>query len=121
MINEQFLPTERPITSLPNNRPKYKESLEIAALTAEFLANGGTIKQANGNSLNIAMNPLAQDIWPNREKVLKIFKEKKIKASALAKKFKKTQQMITHWLTGVRTPDNQERAQLEDMIINWGR
>ena len=49
----------------------------LAALTAEFLANGGTIKQANGN--NLAMNPLAQDIWPNREKVLRIFKEKGIK------------------------------------------
>lgn len=64
MINEQLPPTEKPITALPNNRPKTKESLEIAALTAEFLANGGTIKQANGN--NLAMNPLAQDIWPNR-------------------------------------------------------
>ena len=116
MINEQLAPTERPITSLPNNRPKYRESLEIAALTAEFLANGGTIKQANGNSLNIAMNPLAQDILPNREKVLKIFKEKGIKPGDLARRFKKSQQLITHWLTGVRVPDNQEREKLENII-----
>lgn len=119
MINEQLAPTKRPITSLPNNRPKYKESLEIAALTAEFLANGGTIKKANGNSLNIAMNQLAQDVWPNREKVLKIFKEKKIKASDLARRFKKSQQLITHWLTGARTPDNQEREKLENIVKKW--
>ena len=50
MINEQFLPTERPITSLPNTRPKYKESLEIASLTAEFLAFGGKIKTTKGHT-----------------------------------------------------------------------
>lgn len=119
MINEQLAPATKPMTSLPNNRPKTKESLEIAALTAEFLARGGTIKKANGNSLNIAMNPLAQDIWPNREKVLKIFKEKKIKASDLARRFKKSQQLITQWLTGARVPNNQEREKLENIVKEW--
>lgn len=122
MINEQFLPTERPITSLPSNRPKTKESLEIAALTEVFLAKGGKIKEAKGNKIDdVDFNCFSENQWQNREKILKIYKDKKIKASALAKKFKKTQQMITHWLTGVRIPDVQERAQLEDMIINWGR
>ena len=50
-------PATKPITSLPNNRPKNKESLEIAALTAEFLARGGQIKRAKGNQLHVAMNP----------------------------------------------------------------
>ena len=122
MINEQFLSTERPITSLPNNRPKTKESLEIAALTEVFLAKGGKIKAAKGNKIDdVYFNCFSENQWQNREKILKIYKEKKIKASALAKRFKKTQQMITHWLNGVRIPDIQERAQLEDMIINWGR
>ena len=122
MINEQFLPTERPITALPSNRPKTKESLEIAALTEVFLAKGGKIKAAKGNKIDdVDSNCFSENQWQNREKILKIYKEKKIKASALAKRFKKTQQMITHWLTGVRIPDVQERVQLEDMIINWGR
>lgn len=119
MINEQLAPTEKPITALPNNRPKTKESLEIAALTAEFLARGGVIKQANGNSLNVAMNTFAQDVWPNREKVLKIFKEKKIKANDLARRFKKSQQLITQWLTGARAPDNKEREKLENIVKEW--
>lgn len=109
MINEQLAPTEKPITALPNNRPKTKESLEIAALTAEFLARGGQIKRAKGNQLHVAMNPLTQDIWPNREKVLRILKEKGIKPGDLARRFKKSQQLITQWLTGARTPDNNER------------
>lgn len=119
MINEQLAPTEKPITALPNNRPKAKESLEIAALTAEFLARGGQIKRAKGNQLHVAMNPLAQDIWPNREKVLKIFKEKKIKASDMARRFKKSQQLITQWLTGTRTPDNEERVKIEKLVKEW--
>ena len=119
MINEQLAPTERPLTLLPNNRPKTKESLEIAALTAEFLARGGQIKRAKGNQLHVAMNPLAQDVWPNREKVLKIFKEKKIRASDLAKRFKKSQQLITQWLTGTRTPDNEERVKIEKLVKEW--
>ena len=117
MLSESIKKPE--LTSLPNNRPKHKESLEIAALTAEFLKNGGIIKQANGNSLNIAMNPLAQDIWPNREKILKIFKEKKIRASDLARRFKKSQQLITQWLTGARAPDNKEREKLENIVKEW--
>lgn len=118
MINEQLAPTER-ITSLPNNRPKKKESLEIAALTAEFLARGGQIKRTKGNQLHVAMNPLAQDVWPNREKVLRIFKEKGIKPGDLARRFKKSQQLITQWLTGARTPDNQEREKLEIIVKEW--
>lgn len=120
MINEQLAPSTKPITSLPNNRPKTKESLEIAALTAEFLARGGQIKRAKGNQLHVAMNPLAQDIWPNREKILKIFKEKKIRASDLARRFKKSQQLITQWLLGIRTPDNEERAKIEKLVKEWG-
>ena len=78
MINEQFLPTERPITALPSNRPKTKESLEIAALTAEFLANGGTIKQANGNKIDdVDFNCFSENQWQNREKILKIYNDKK--------------------------------------------
>jgi ribosome-binding protein aMBF1 (putative translation factor) len=119
MINEQLAPTEKPITALPNNRTKAKESLEIAALTAEFLARGGQIKRVKGNQLHVAMNPLAQDIWPNREKVLKIFKEKKIKASDMSRRFKKSQQLITQWLTGARTPDNEERVKLERLVKEW--
>ena len=116
MINEQLPPSERPITALPNNRPKTKESLEIAALTAEFLARGGQIKRVKGNQLHVAMNPLAQDIWPEREKVLAIFKEKKIKASDLARRFKKSQRLITQWLTGARVPNNHEREKLENIV-----
>ena len=119
MINEQLPPTEKPITALPNNRPKHKESLEIAALTAEFLARGGQIKRVKGNQLNVAINPLAQDIWPEREKVLKIFKEKKIRASDLARRFKKSQQLITQWLTGTRTTDNEERVKIEKLVKEW--
>ena len=62
MINEQIKPTERPITSMPNNRPKHKESLEIAALTAEFLANGGTIKTTKGNKINKQQDFLPCDV-----------------------------------------------------------
>jgi uncharacterized protein YjhX (UPF0386 family) len=120
MINEQFLPTEQPLTSLPNNRPKTKESLEIAALTEVFLAKGGKIKAAKGNKIDdVDFNCFSENQWQNREKILKIYKEKKIKASALAKKFKKTQQMITHWLTGVRIPDKEDRKKLEEMIMFW--
>ena len=42
------------------------------------------------------MNPLAQDIWPEREKVLAILKEKKIKASDMARRFKKSKK--NNWL-----------------------
>lgn len=119
MINEQLPPTEKPITALPNNRPKTKESLEIAALTAEFLARGGQIKRVKGNQLHVAMNPLAQDIWPEREKVLAILKEKKIKASDMARRFKKSKQLITQWLTGVRAPDNEEREKIERLVKEW--
>lgn len=121
MINEQLAPTERPITSLPNNRPKNKESLEIAALTAEFLANGGTIKQANSNKINKQQDFLPGDVsWHELPKVLRIMRKKYITKSALSKKTKIKFSLLSKFLSGEQLPDMRERGLILTTVENWG-
>lgn len=124
MINEQILDTKFAAPNPPRHKPKTEESAEIERLVQEYLAKGGTIKTGTGNSLDkkqtFAISNDAATVWPQREYVLQVMREKFITKDRLATKTKLRLSLITQVLAGERLPDNRERQIILNAVENWG-
>ena len=124
MINEQILDAKFAAPNPPRHKPKTEESSEIERLVQEYLAKGGTIKTATGNSLDkkqtFAISNDAATVWPYRNHVLKIMREKYISQMALRAKIKISKKLLQNVLAGEQLPDAQERAKILEAVENWG-
>lgn len=124
MINEQILDAKFAAPNPPRHKPKTEESAEIALLTEEYLAKGGTIKTGTGNSLDrrqtFAISSDAATVWPYRNHVLKIMREKYISQMALRAKTKISKKLLQSVLAGEQLPDAQERQKILEAVENWG-
>lgn len=124
MINEQILDARFAAPNPPRHKPKTEESAEIERLAQEYLAKGGTIKTGTGNSLDkkqtFAISNDAATVWPQREYVLQVMREKFITKDRLATKTKLRLSLITQVLAGERLPDNRERQIILNAVENWG-
>ena len=119
MLSESIKKSE--LTPLPNTRPKHKESLEIAALTAEFLAKGGKIKTAKGHTKDyvdgFVINGKGECYrWPERQRIIEMMTSKQITQKRLAAVIKKPLVSVKKWLTAESTPDMQERELIKSAI-----
>jgi len=122
MINEQVFNAKFRPPMPPLYKPKTEESLEIARLTQEFEANGGKIKSDNAKPCAKTDTFLVGDsfvIWPQREQVLRLMREKFITQNGLAKKTKLRFSLVSKILAGERLPDKQERELILSVVENW--
>jgi len=117
-LNAKFIPP-----APPRHTPKTAESAEIALLTEEYLAKGGKIKTGHGNNLdkpNTFLVGEAVTVWPQREYVLQIMRQKFISKGGLATKTKLRLSLVSKFLAGEQLPDKQEREIILTAVENWG-
>lgn len=123
MINEPILDAKFIPPSPPTHKPKHEESAEISRLVDEFLAKGGKIKTGQGNKIDKTTQFVMGDnftVWPQREYILQVMRDKFITKGGLATKTKLRLSLITQVLAGERLPDNRERQLILDTVENWG-
>lgn len=124
MINSPILDAKFTPPAPPRHKPKTEESAEIALLTEEYLAKGGTIKTGTGNSLDkkqtFAISNDAATVWPQRSYVLQVMRKKYITKGGLATKTKLRFSLLSAVLAGERLPDNREREIILNAVENWG-
>jgi hypothetical protein len=123
MINEQPLDAKFRPPSPPLYKPKTEESLEIARLTQEFEAKGGKIKKDNANPSSKTDTFLVGDaflVWPQREHILRLMRQKFISKDKLAAKTKLRLSLVSKFLAGEQLPDKQEREIILTSVENWG-
>jgi len=123
MINEPILDTKFIPPSPPRHQPKHEESAEIARLVDEFLAKGGKIKTGHGNKIDKTVPFVMCEnftVWPQREYVLQVMREKFITKGDLATKTKLRFSLVSQALAGERLPDNRERQIILGAVENWG-
>lgn len=123
MINEQILDAKFIPPSPPRHQPKHEESAEIALLTEDYLANGGKIKTGQGNKIDKQQTFIINEafaVWPQRDYVLRVMRQKYISKDCLATKTKLRLSLITQVLAGERLPDNREREIILNAVENWG-
>ena len=118
ILNAKFIPPAPPL-----NKPKTEESAEIARLVDEFLAKGGKIKTGHGNKIDKTVPFVMCEnftVWPQREYVLQIMRDKFITKGGLATKTKLRFSLVSQVLAGERLPDNRERQIILGAVENWG-
>jgi len=123
MINEQILDAKFAAPNPPRHKPKHEESAEIARLVDEFLAKGGKIKTGQGNKIDKTTQFVMGDnftVWPQREYVLQVMRDKFITKDGLATKTKLRFSLVSQVLAGERLPDNRERQIILGAVENWG-
>lgn len=123
MINEPILDAKFAAPNPPRHQPKHEESAEIERLVQEFLAKGGKIKTGQGNKIDKTVPFVMCEnftVWPQREYVLQIMREKFITKGGLATKTKLRFSLVTQVLAGERLPDNRERQIILGAVENWG-
>ena len=123
MINEPILDAKFIPPSPPRHQPKHEESAEIARLVDEFLANGGKIKTGHGNKIDKTTQFVMGDnftVWPQREYVLQVMRDKFITKGGLATKTKLRFSLVSQVLAGERLPDNRERQIILGAVESWG-
>jgi len=123
MINEPIIDAKFIPPAPPRHQPKHEESAEIAQLVDEFLAKGGKIKTGHGNKIDKTTPFVMGDnftVWPQREYILQVMRDKFITKGGLATKTKLHLSLITQVLAGDRLPDNRERQLILDTVENWG-
>lgn len=123
MINEPILDAKFAAPNPPRHKPKTEESAEIARLVDEFLAKGGKIKTGHGNKIDKTVPFVMCEnftVWPQREYVLQIMREKFITKGGLATKTKLRFSLVSQVLAGERLPDNREREIILNAVENWG-
>ena len=117
ILNAKFIPP-----APPRHHPKTEESAEIARLVDEFLAKGGKIKTGHGNKIDKTVPFVMCEnftVWPQREYVLQVMRDKFITKSGLATKTKLRFSLVSQVLAGERLPDNREHQLILDTVENW--
>ena len=123
MINKQILDAKFAAPNPPRHKPKTEESAEIARLVDEFLAKGGVIKTGHGNKIDKQQTFIIGEafaVWPQREYVLQVMRQKYITKGGLATKTKLRFSLVSAVLAGERLPDNREREIILNAVENWG-
>ena len=118
ILNAKFIPPAPPL-----NKPKTEESAEIERLVQEFLAKGGKIKTGQGNKIDKTVPFVMCEnftVWPQRDYVLKVMRQKHISKDCLAAKTKLRFSLVSQVLAGERLPDNREREIILNAVENWG-
>ena len=114
MINEQIIGAVRH-ASVPSQRIKTHEQAELDALTAEFLARGGVIKQAKGNQTEFVQ----RNNWEALPRVLSIMEKQKISKKALHKIVPNVPyHVLLKWLRGERMPNNENKSIIELFVFS---
>ena len=122
MTNEPILNAKFRPPCPPLYKPKVEESEEISRLVDEFLAKGGKIKTGHGNKIDKTIPFVMCEnftVWPQREYVLQIMRDKFITKGDLATKTKLRFSLVSQVLAGERLPDNRERQIILDAVENW--
>ena len=118
MINEQIIGAVRH-ASVPSQRIKTHEQAELDALTAEFLARGGVIKQAKGNQLDKKTEFVLRNNWEALPRVLSIMEKQKISKKALHKIVPNVPyHVLLKWLRGERMPNNENKSIIELFVFS---
>ena len=87
------------------------------------MAKGGKIKTGHGNKIDKTVQFVMGDnftVWPQREYILQVMRDKFITKGCLATKTKLRLSLVSQVLAGERLPDNRERQIILDTVENWG-
>ena len=123
MINSPIIDAKFTPPAPPRHTPKTAESAEIQRLVDEFLAKGGVIKTGHGNKIDKQQTFIIGEafaVWPQRDYVLKVMRQKYITKDGLATKTKLRLSLVSQVLAGERLPDNREREIILNAVENWG-
>lgn len=116
MVNEPLLDYKFIPPCPPSNDIKTNESEAIARHIAEFLARGGSIKQAAGNQLakekNFMIGGNAYTGFHELGRVKEAMRDKNIRKEELAKAAKVNLKLLGEVLAGQRLPDANEKRNI---------